>query len=370
MKKGIAVTLIILAVGICIALIGFGSGGWHIKGFWVDRGGIHLSNNDLGELIKVDESFKSFSNIEVKADYLEQITVKEGDAFAVKGQNYERYGGLTVELDGNTLVVNAVREKRWNIDFVVDEWLDWDRWKNDTWVEITYPRGTQLRSTELIVNAGSVYTRSLDTDSLRIVNDFGNVDVSGLSCEDMELDLNAGDASVANVNASGNVIVNNDFGRFDISSVTCNKIEVKANSGDVSLTDVDAAKSIEVKNDMGRVDVDGATADSLILDLNAGDLRADDIKAEDIDVINDFGKITFDRLVFTGRCIMESNAGDVELDLNMSEDDVGYELTADAGSVTVNGRGYGSSVVNRLAGAGAELRVKVDFGSIRVDFGR
>ena len=365
MKKGIVIALIVLIIGICLALVGFSAGG--AKGFWIDRSGFHLSNAELGKLVKVDETFNSFKNIDVSADFLDKITIKEGTEFRVQGSNYERFGGITAELEGNTLVVKAVRENRWMFNFGIDDLANWDKKHDECQVEITYPKGTQFDSVGVVTSAGIVNVRSLASDTLRLENDFGDMDVSGVRCSNMDINLNAGDIKISNIEASGDIKVISDFGRVVIDNASAKNMGLNLNSGDMQAKGIRTG-DISIVSNFGKVSIDDATADSMTLRLTSGDMQAKNITTGSLSAQSDFGKIDISGLKFTGLCEIFSTSGDVILALLMNEDEVGYELLTDAGDVKIDGRSIKGSVVNRLAGAGAELRVEVDFGSIRVNF--
>ena len=320
MKKLSLVLLVILIIGVGLAMAGWAMGGPH--GLWLDRHGLHLSGGERGDLVKVDETLAGFTNVDVRADFFDHITVKEGDAYTVRGARYERYGPIDVRLDGDTLKVTAVHDRRW-IDFAVD-----DFWNHNSYLEITYPKGVKLGSAAVELSAGKLNVNGIECETLTVDDDFGDVDISNVSAKSLRAKLNAGDLKVRNVRAD----------------------------------------KLNVTNDFGKVTLDDAVSDDIVMKLNSGDMRGSGVSAGNLIVDNDFGKVVFDSLVFTGHCDIEANSGNVDLRLNMNKDDVSYELNVSAGSINVDGSKYGGSVSSRVAGAAANLRVGNDFGSISVDF--
>jgi len=369
MKKITLIPLIIIIVGVCLALAGFAAGGMNrywapapaapsapsapsapnapdapgsleapdpprppgllgwISGFWFDRGGIHFTSGNRGDLIKVDESFdgQGISDLEVYVDFMEKITFKEGDKFSVRGQNYESYGGLEVEKNGDKLRVNAKREGRWLRTGFDDLRRGWD--SSDTWLEITYPKGAKLDFVTTEISAGRLNISDLDCKSLDVNNDFGDVDLNGISADDMTVILSAGNAKVRNVQAD----------------------------------------RLTLLNDFGKVTLEGATANMLTMNISSGDLSADNVSTRDLFIKNDFGNVRIDQLELAGRGEIDMSAGEVNISLNMSEDDLSYDLSASLGRVTVDGRS-GGSMSNRSSGANASLSVTSDFGAITLRF--
>ena len=326
MKKRTWIPLLIIVIGVCLALAGFAGGGINgLKGLWFDRGGFHVSNTDRGNLVKVDEKYDGCTSIELNVDFIDKITLREGDEFRVSGQNYERFGGMKVEKNGSTLIVNSKREGRWlNLDPG-----DWHRaWNsNDCWIEITYPAGSKLDDVTANISAGRIGVFAIDCGTLKIHNDFGDVEVNVANAEDIIFNLSAGDAKVRSA----------------------------------------LAKKIDITNDFGKVTLEGATADNLRLTVSSGDVSANNINAGDLSVKNDFGSVKFDGLVFSGRGDIQMSAGDVNVGLNMSENDIDYDLNTELGRVTVDGRS-GGSMSHSGGTSGASLRINSDFGAITLRF--
>ena len=371
MKKSTLITLILLVVGICLALAGFAAGG--TKGFWIGNDGFHLSSADNGKIVTVDETYDSFKNIDADASFMDNITIKEGDSYRIQGQNYERFGGIRVQLEGDTLVVKAGKRaddrEGWIINFGIDEWFGGGKkYQENCWIEITYPGGADLGTVNTTIDAGSTIVNGLSCETLKVKDDFGKVDITAVSCSDMDIRANAGDINVSDITASGSVTVTDDFGKVDITSVSCGDMDVKANAGDVKVSTVDASGEVIVNNDFGKVTIDKTVANKMSLSLSAGDLRASDVESGDMDVKSDFGLVSINGLKFSGLCEIQNDSGDVDIELLMSEDDVSYELTAEAGNVSVNGRKSGSTTTNRASSSGNNLKIDVDLGVVKVEF--
>jgi len=324
MKKRTWIPILIIAIGVCLALGGFAAGG--MKSLWLDRGGFHLSSNDRGSLVQVDEKYTGCTEIVVNVDFLDRVILKEGDDFTVRGQNYERLGGLDVYKDGGKLLVNATREERW-LSIGIDEWQR--SWGGvDTFIEITYPKGAKFDYVNANIAASRISASDFECDTLDISNDFGNVELTGITAGRFSVNLSAGDAKIRSV----------------------------------------AADSFRVSNDFGKIDLGGVAANSLTLRLSAGDVSGENVVAGDLDVTSDFGAIRIGNLTLKERGVVIQSSGEVDISLDMNEDDLSYELSTSAGSVSVDGSKFGSSVINRSAGTSASLRVDSDFGAVKIKF--
>ena len=362
MKKIIWIPLVILIIGICIALAGFANGG--MKSLWLDRAGFHIEDGSQGNLITVDETYDSFKNIEIKADYIERIEIKEGNSFSVRGQNYEHLGSLIVSKNGDTVRVDSKSDDKLIFSIGVEEVFN----KNDTWIEITYPAGSNLGLVDTDLSAGSITISNINCDDLNVDNDFGKTDLSTVQANKLTVVANAGDVNLSNIIVTGNVTIDNDFGDVDLANVRANSLTTILNSGRLKTSDIFADR-ISLKNDFGKIEVDGIEATELKMDLNSGDLDADNVSSKNLSIESDFGKIDIDRLTFTGECDVENNSGSINLNLLMNKDDISYELEADAGSVTVDGQTTSKGAVSSRAARGTtKLEASTDFGGISVNF--
>lgn len=367
MKKIIWIPLVILIIGVCIALAGFTNGGF--KGIWVDRAGFHLgdyANGSAGNLVTVDENYDSFKSIVINADYFDHVVLKEGSGYSVRGQNYERYGGLDVNLDGDTIRVESRADRRWRINMGLDHVLQ----TSDTWLEITYPAGMGDRNVEINLSAGDISVTNLNAGFINIDNSFGNTSLTSVKSDKMVISAAAGKISMTDIALSGGaeaLVITNDFGDVELKNITSGELTADLKSGRLKASEITAG-AVNLSNDFGKIEINALEAKSLSADLSAGDLQADGVTVNGLTVKSDFGKVVFDRLVFTGICDINNKSGDVELNLLMSRDDVSYELKTDAGSVSVNGEKSSGSVSSRNAGSTVNLNARTDFGSVRVEF--
>ena len=367
MKKIIWIPIVIVVIGLVIFAIGYSAGG--LKAFWIDRGGFHLEErgdeNGNGKLMSVDETYRSFDNIELEADFVDRIEIMEGDGYAVRGQNYERWGGLDVKLEGNTLRIDATDNSRnWRIDFGLDELLG--RYRDDSWIEITYPPGAEIEDVMAKISAGGITVKNLDCSSFTIDNSFGDIEASSLTCGSLKFTDAAGRISITRAEVAGDAVIENSFGDVRLADIGADSLSADLDSGEISAENI-RANIFSVSNKFGKVDIDGADAENVKLKLDSGNLSADNIDAGDLSVKSSFGEVGLDGLVFTGLCDIKCSSGNVDVGLLMKEDDVSYEIDVSAGDVQVDGRKFNGSVTNRAPGA-ASLKVKADFGNVNVDF--
>jgi hypothetical protein len=149
-------------------------------------------DKELSKPITVSETYQSFTNIDLQTSAIGNVTLKEGDKFAVKGENDEKHGGLSVKLEGDTLKVSSAEPVDTDVMVVTSTAA-----KNNSFVEITYPKGTKLGTVKLSNSAGDIDLASLACKDVSISLDAGNATASGLSFTDKcEAKNSAGNVSL------------------------------------------------------------------------------------------------------------------------------------------------------------------------------
>ena len=360
MKKIVLIPLVIIVVGIVFASAGYAAGG--PKGVWVDRNGLHVS--DRGELIKVSESYNSFKSISVDAAFLDQIILTEGAGYTVRGQNYEAWGGLEVELIGDTLTILANNRNDWSIGWGTGELF---RGREDAWVEITYPGTAILDDVDVKLSAGEARVNGIACVSLVVDNSFGDIEVQSVRCDSLRIAANAGRIELDDANVTGEMVLDNSFGDVELSDIKADALTATLDSGRMDAETIDA-KSVSISNNFGEVKINTAEAEKMEIQLSSGSLKVDNTKTGDMKVRNSFGDISIDRFEFTGVCEIESMSGDVTLGLRMAEYDISYTLNVSMGEIWVGETKTRGTYTNRNSEASADLRVDSDFGSIHVKF--
>lgn len=121
--------------------------------------------------------------------------------------------------------------------------------------------------------------------------------------------------------------------------------------------------------DLGDVTLAGLTADTAELDVNLGDVTGEGLTVREyLNVDADLGNVTLYGDL-SGAVEIDADLGDVTLGLSRPSSHYNWDLSADMGSITVDGQehgGFSSSVTG--GNGGTILQVDADLGSITVDF--
>ena len=161
------------------------------------------------------------------------------------------------------------------------------------------------------------------------------------------------------------VDVQADVGGCTLEGFQAQELTLTADLGDASLTDL-ALGTADLTLDMGSLTLDAVEAEKLTAELDMGDLTGTLSTTEALTATCDMGSISLEGS-FRGTTDLTADMGAVELFSALPRGEYRYDLSADMGTVTVDGAGRGQSV---QAGDGAnELTVRCGMGDAAVAFG-
>lgn len=156
-----------------------------------------------------------------------------------------------------------------------------------------------------------------------------------------------------------------DLGECSVGDFTAKKLTVDADCGSVSLYDMTLG-SAELDLDLGSLELSSVKAGKLDAVLNMGDLSGYSIEMDgDLTVKNDMGKIYLSGAL-RGATDLNCSMGTIEVYLDGSLEDYGYDLETSMGRVMVDGQDKGSSASR--SGGQYHISAKSDMGTVKVMF--
>ena len=161
------------------------------------------------------------------------------------------------------------------------------------------------------------------------------------------------------------VAVKSSVGAFSVADLTAKSLDVDLSLGAFSARDI-SVQSLDVNLSLGGCDIDGlAVSGSATIDISNGSATFLDSKVNDIKVVNNMGSVEYSGEL-TGAASFDLSMGSITLDLSNSEKDLGLDLKADMGGVTVNNRDYSSSLRETVNSPKCQLKVRASMGSVDI----
>lgn len=144
--------------------------------------------------------------------------------------------------------------------------------------------------------------------------------------------------------------------------------ELSADMGYVSM-DVLQAVDAELDADMGAIEIGTAVVAEMDVDADMGSVEVKEAKAGRLKTESSMGSITFSGVV-EGDVEAEAEMGSIRLLLRQKETDFNYRISADMGTVSINGKDFSGLSEDRVIKNDANKKMELDssMGSIEILF--
>lgn len=290
-KIGI-ILLIILLIIICIGLISFMIN--IINGKSVFRFG--FSNKVSEELIINEEYDNTFKKIDITSEAGE-VYVKTSNEKKVKVKIYSEAENTKVETENNELTIIS-QEKKGHI-FAFNNKI--------SKIEVYLPENYE--------------------NTIKIKNNYGDIEVEKFANSDIEIEEDCGDVLVQQ---GKKVSIKNDYG--DIKLEKAIEANIKQSAGDVK---IDEVNDINVEN-------------------NYGDIKIKNVY-NSLKVEEDCGEVKIENININENSSIENNLGDIKIG---STNEIYINASIDLGDIKIN-QNYPKSEIT--------LKIKNNCGDIKVD---
>lgn len=199
------------------------------------------------------------------------------------------------------------------------------------------------------------------SENLKIENKTGsvNVDLSGVTCKEIDIEVTTGSVTVKNAVCSGNFNVEVTTGGINVSNVSGENFSLEDTTGSLYVTDVWVVKNANLKTTTGSISVDNLSADSVKVKLTTGSLRKAVVDCKSFSAEATTGGLSFN-IKSASQIVLKTTTGSINGKIVGNEND--FNIT----SSTTTGK---SNLTNQIVyGSDKELKASATTGSITVDF--
>lgn len=128
------------------------------------------------------------------------------------------------------------------------------------------------------------------------------------------------------------VTIGSATGNVNVSDLNLDLLDIDLNTGNVSLDRVNIANDLNINTDTGRLSVDTVTALDVILDSNTGTVIVDELTGTALTVTSDTGTIEIKNSEITNQVNLDTETGAVKVYHTTAS---GYDLSSSTGTVSV-----------------------------------
>jgi DUF4097 and DUF4098 domain-containing protein YvlB len=313
-----AATILILA-GLCICVTAYKFFGFDFSGPTKGKNG-----NNGGLVTNTYEVKKDFRDIDIDGS-VEDITflpAKDGKC-TVECLEFESQLH-NVRVEGGTLKIDVKDDRSWSFGIVTgtpkitvylpDE--DYGKLEIDTDTgNVAIPKDFTFESIGIEGDTGDVDCMASEAGRVDIETDTGKTTVSDLKTNELRLKASTGDIIVTGVECKGDMTVNASTGDVSLKNVTCRNFNSKASTGELNMTNVIAEDTFTIERTTGHVKFDGCDAETIYVKTDTGDVTGTLLSDKVFLVDTDTGDVDVPKSITGGRCEIESDTGDIRLDV-------------------------------------------------------
>lgn len=274
---------------------------------------------------KVYDITEEFNNITVDVDttdlYFKKST--DGNTKVVCTDLDKLHHEVSVS-DG-TLVVKSVDERHWYEmifnyrSLKITVYLSNEEFSN---LNIKSSTGDIEFSDEFTFDIVKIKLSTGDVDAkIKVNNEFevevstGNIKLHEASAKSLKLKSSTGRINLENVDATNDVDITSSTGKIILTNLRSENLRASASTGHVTLKDTIINGNIIIKTSTGDVKFDGSDGIEIHISTTTGDVTGTILSSKIFFASSDTGKINVPHLTEGGKCEVETDTGDIILNV-------------------------------------------------------
>lgn len=220
-NKGLIITLIVILSVIALCLISFLI--FALEGKINFTKGIYFDAKK-SENILIDEEYdiETIKDIEILLDSGD-IKIEESNNAKIKLIAYgEKIEDINVTMTNGKIKIEHLKRKK--------SWINFQNYKNDM----------------------IIYIPTNYAGSIKIKNDYGNINAVGLENSTLDIDSDYGNVKIGRIN---NAYIKSDYGNIEVEEIL-NKCKIEADYGNIKINKISIQEDSNIKADLGNVDIE------------------------------------------------------------------------------------------------------------------
>ena len=135
------------------------------------------------------------------------------------------------------------------------------------------------------------------------------------SAESMDFSVSTGDINIKNANSKDKINIKVSTGHAELTDVNCGNLETKGSTGDIYLKNVIASKDFHIERSTGNIKFDGCDATEIFIKTDTGHIKGGLLSEKVFIARSDTGKIDVPKTATGGRCEVETDTGDIKINI-------------------------------------------------------
>ncbi len=396
-NKFIAICCFLLGAGIIITVIGFSLGGI-VLGVGFTNHGLQVNSpalRDEPEYESADITLDSFESIDlsvVDAD----IEILESDHYGISYQVLST-NNFSYEVKDNKLkILQSYKKSGTEFNYMffgVNLGYTGKDFKK-VFITVSVPENASLDTVSIFNDYGDVKLSDINSASISLEADSGNIEVSDITANSIEIDDDYGDIDLINITSpvislnasSGNIKLEyveteqlnviDDYGDLDMEQVVLSDADITLGSGSIEMLEV-SGSTLKLYNNYGSLDMKQVNISDADITLDSGTAKMNEVTGSTFVINNGYGDVTGD-IVSIDNAIMKlqsgnlkinnftveqvdiiSEYGSVTMDITTPVDGFEYDLFTDYGSIEINNKDMGDTYRSLQTSDGVNPLIKI-----------
>ena len=181
--------------------------------------------------------------------------------------------------------------------------------------DVAVPAGFRFTNVVMTGSTADIDFAANVEESIGIRTSTGHIALSGLRASSLDLTASTDHIRVSDSVIAGKVSASVSTGKVSFTDMNCAEAQVKTTTGDVDLVRVLVSEQLRVQTDTGDVRFDRSDAPEIQVETDTGDVTGTLLTPKIFEAHTDTGKVKLPRSDPGGRCTLESDTGNFEIEI-------------------------------------------------------
>lgn len=265
-----------------------------------------------------------FDDISLKTDVEDIIFLPSDDGKCRVVCDEPKNVKAAVSVQGKTLTINTTDNEKKN--FYIGIMLNTPKISvylpereysllriNENTGDIKLPDAFTFGKIDIEADTANVKCRSSASDSIKIKLSTGDMDISDLSANSLDLTATTGEIKADSISCKSDIQVKVSTGDSKFTDISCKNFISKGSTGEIFLTDVIAAEKISIERSTGDVAFNACDAGDIFFKTTTGNINGILLSDKIFITETNTGNVSVPKSLSGDKCEVHTTTGDIEI---------------------------------------------------------
>lgn len=180
---------------------------------------------------------------------------------------------------------------------------------------VEIPEEIHFESISVSANTGNITCKASAEDFIKLKTTTGNIAVKELSATSLALSASTGKIMASDITCENEFSVSISTGKTVLNNISCKKLESVGNTGSIFMKNIIAAESLSVMRNTGDIEFNRCDAAEFFAKTTTGNIEGTLLSEKTFITKTTSGAVHVPRGTSGGRCELETNSGDIEIEI-------------------------------------------------------